>query len=365
MGGPQEGGGGVQERVHGGRPPPGVEDFSNPLSPLGPPRELEAALKEASTEAAHRKYPDYSYKGLREALASYYDIDAEAVVPLAGAAESLTLALAAFRPDALVTVEPTFGDHRVQAAGAGVSWATAHYIQEGRRFLLDPGLVCSLVNRIRGRTLVVVSNPNNPTGSLAPASVIWEIASCLDEGSVLLVDEAFIDFTSSPGVLRNPPPQTIVVRSLTKILATPGLRVGFAYSADKNLSRRLDMVRQPWNVGGLAALAIEKLISRSSKEFRRHVESSRSLVTKLREAAVTALRAAGLEVFDSKAPYLLVWHRLRHPSMQRCLEARGYYVRDASSFPYLTPNYSRVSVRRGVEGLASAFADALQARGRC
>ncbi|GAB6148605.1 pyridoxal phosphate-dependent aminotransferase [Stetteria hydrogenophila] len=346
-------------RSHGGRPPRGVLDFSTPLNPLGPPPRVAEAIRRLAVEAS-LSYPDYEYRRLREAIAGYYGLDPGRVVPLNGAAEALQLAVAAFKPAALVSVEPTFGDHGYTATGLGLPWVTLPLRLEGRGYRLDPALVCSLPRSLRRGSILLLSNPNNPTGSLAPARAVLEVAECMGEGVVLL-DEAFIEL--APGgqgcsLLGRAPGNVVVVRSLTKTLATPGLRAGFAYAEDERLARLLEAARQPWNVNTLAATVVEDALTAGAREVRAHVERARELVAVEAERLRRGLEALGLEAYESRAPFILVHHpRLRHPELQAELNRLGVHVRDASSFTYLTPRHSRVSVRTSSENrrLIEAF----------
>lgn len=345
-------------RSHGGRPPQGTLDFSTPLNPLGPPPQLVEAIGRLARDA-YRYYPDYEYKEFKEAIAGYYGLDPEKIVPLNGAAEAFYLALAALRPGTLISVEPTFGDHSLAIAQLGITWVTAPLTQGDSSYMLDPAAVCNLPYNIRRGSLLLVSNPNNPTGSSAPPNIILEVAECMEEG-VILIDEAFMDLSPArnSSLLGRAPDNVVVVRSLTKSLAIPGLRAGFAYTENRRIVEALDALRQPWNVNTLAARVIIEALMNLSKDIKRHLDDSKELV--LREASWLRARldGLGLVVYETQAPFLLVHHpRARHPELQRELNKRGIHVRDASSFTYLTPYHSRISVRvrRENELLLRAF----------
>ncbi len=353
-------------RSHGGRPPPGVLDFSTPLNPLGPPPPVARAVSRLALEASLR-YPDYEYRELREAVASYYGLDPDGVIPLNGAAEALQLALEAFKPRALVSVEPTFGDHGFTVTGLGIPWITLPLKQQGKRYIFDPSVVCSLPRALREGSLLLLSNPNNPTGSLANPKAVVEAAECMNDGLVLL-DEAFMDLAPREGfsLLGRAPDNVVVVRSLTKSLAIPGLRAGFAYTENKRLAVLLEASRQPWNVNTLATTIVVEALAVHSRDTRRHVTKARELIESETSWLRSRLEALGLVAYESWAPFILVYHpQARHPRLQVELNRRGVHVRDASSFTYLTPCHSRVSVRlrRENQVLLEAFEDLLRRSG--
>ncbi len=347
-------------RSHGGRPPPGVMDFSTPLNPLGPPPPVVEAVRRLALEAS-LKYPDYEYREFREAVASYYGLDPDGVIPLNGAAEALQLALAALKPRALVSVEPTFGDHGFTVTGLGIPWITLPLRQQGRRYVFDPSAVCSIPRVLREGSLLLLSNPNNPTGSLARSEAVVEAAECMD-GGVVVLDEAFMDLAPREGysLLGRASDNVVVVRSLTKSLAVPGLRVGFAYTENKRLAVLLEASRQPWNVNTLAAMIAVEALAVHSRDTREHSIKARELIESEAGWLRGRLEALGLVAYESWAPFILVYHpQARHPWLQVELNRRGVHVRDASSFTYLTPYHSRVSVRlrRENQALLEAFED--------
>lgn len=320
---------------------------------------MEEIVAEAVEGRVYKGYPDYEYREFRSAVSSFYGLDEKLVVPLGGAAELLPLALSTLRPGAILSVEPTFGDHFVHASALGVNLFTVPYLEYKGDIALDPGLVCDVARRLEGGLLVVVSNPNNPTGHLTPSSVLEELALCIEGRGHLVVDEAFMEFTGSQGLLPEPPPGAIVVRSLTKIFASPGLRAGFAYTLDQRLASKLDSARQAWNIGSIASYVYTRLLSDLGGAARRHIAATQAAVREALENAVEALLRAGVKVYrGSGVPYVLVRHSSRHPRLQEELVARGFYVRDASSFHYLTPHHSRISIKRGVGRLARALAEA-------
>ena len=332
-------------RIHGGRPPQGVIDFSTPVNPLGPPPELEDSIRSSLESGAHRAYPDYDYREFREAVSLFYDIEADRVVPLNGAGEALTLAIAAFKPDKLVTVEPTFGDHPRVIGFLGVKWITVPLREHMDGYELDPRVVCGVPRDMLRGSVILLSNPNNPTGHVSTPRAIAEIVECARD-SVILVDEAFMDFAGREySSLYMGLDNVIVIRSLTKSLAVPGLRVGFAYAHSKNLALKLEAVRQPWNVNAIASASIARVLGEEPERIKLHLERAREVIRAEGSWLAAQLRRLGLRVYGSSAPYMLIRHGIPHPKLQRRLNSLGVHVRDASSFMYLTPYHSRVSIR--------------------
>ncbi len=333
-------------KIHGGNPPEGVLDFSSPLNPLGPPRLLLNVLFNEIEGGAVSRYPDPSYSDFKNSVSMFYNIDPENILPLNGAAEGLYMLLAVLKPRRLIVYEPTFGDHWEASRSLGIDIVALPLISEGNRYVLEPDLLCNIPEREKENSLVLLSNPNNPTGVLVRSRKIKSLYSCLGNGSYIVIDEAFMDFTTgSESFMGKGFERTIVIRSFTKILSIPGLRIGFLYSEDRDLLSRLEGFRQPWNINILAERAVSFML-RSIDIFRDFIRESRDFVKNEREWLYKKLKSLGLTVYRSWGPFLLVRHSgYTHPELQSALIDNGIYVRDASSFHGLSGEYSRVSVK--------------------
>lgn len=331
-------------RHHGGRVVVGVVDYSSPSNPLGPPEIIEDIIVDYARSRGYSRYPDYEYRELRDAIANYYKLDPELIVPLNGSAEALQLLLPVIKPRTLISIEPTFGDHRLQAYTLGVTHLTIPYTRRGWRFELNPAYYCELPRALREEALILLSNPNNPTGTLTPRAVIEELLECSGANTVIVVDEAFADFTEGEeSLLGVTLENTVILRSFTKILGIQGLRAGFLYTSSRRLVARIDNLRQPWNVNSLSSRIVVELLRWS--KLKSYIEEARRVVEIERSYLTSRLKDLGLTVYESQAPFILLEQPIPHPKFNEELLKRGFYVRDASTFTYLTLYHSRVSVR--------------------
>lgn len=332
------------QRYHGGRVGPQVVDFSSPSNPLGPPPVVDEILLDSVRNRGYTRYPDYEYKVFREAVAELYNVDPGSLVPLNGSAEALQLLIPVLKPEVMVSLEPTFGDHGIQSYSAKIPLVTIPYVVKGSRYEVDPSVYCNLPGEFKAYSLVLLSNPNNPTGALTPKRVLEELLSCSKDNTVIVVDEAFSDFTGSrESLLGLDDDRVIVLRSFTKIFSIQGLRVGFLYTGSRGIARLLDSFRQPWNVNSLAVEVTVKLLKWDG--LRGYLRATLEVVEVERLFLEEHLRRLGFEVYESKAPFLLIRHGVPHPHFNKELLENGLFVRDASTFLYLTPYHSRVSVR--------------------
>lgn len=319
-------------RSHGDRMvPPGHLDFAVNVWPGGPPEWLRAELG-ASLERIS-SYPDEAEA--TAALAERHARRPEEVLPLNGAAEAFWLLAAVLRPRRAVVVHPTFTES--EAALRAYGRPVVRVFRYPETFAVDPAAVPDDAD------LVVVGNPNNPTGNLEAARTIEALAR---PGRVLVVDEAFMEFCpGEPESLASRPglPGLVVVRSLTKLWSIPGLRAGYLL-APVDLVARLRERRQPWPVNALALTAMVAC-ARAQAEGRKRAEEA----AEAREVLAARLaEIPGLRVWPSAANFLL----LRVPdgsALHDALLVRRMAVRPAGTFPGLTPDHLRVSVRRPEE----------------
>jgi len=354
----------IKCREHGGRCSEGALDFTSNLNPLGPPKWLLRLARECLESGALLKYPDYEYRALREAIAAFYDVDPSLVVPVNGAAEAIHTFPLALKVRTLVVLEPTFGDHACLEEVLGLTLKRLHYEEVGNRFMPpNPEEVARILTGVVGPAAILVSDPNNPTGSPLEHGWVEELASLMPPNTTLVIDAAFKEF-SEPLMLKRFAGLdcVVIVVSFTKTLAVPGLRAGFVFSPVTQVCSLMEYARQAWNVNGLAECVIRRALTEYGRELREYLKLTRDVIKGKREYLVKALSSLELKVFESEAPYVLVKHEeVENPGLAKELLRRGYCVRDASSFHGLNEHYTRIAVRPRdeVEGLIKAFKEVL------
>jgi histidinol-phosphate/aromatic aminotransferase/cobyric acid decarboxylase-like protein/adenosyl cobinamide kinase/adenosyl cobinamide phosphate guanylyltransferase len=315
-------------RVHGdAQVPRGHLDFAVNVVPGGPPPQVQERL--AAALATIERYPDDA--PATRAVARRHGRPPEEVLLLNGAAEAFWLLAQALRPRLAVCVHPSFTEPEAALRAAGADVVRAH--RDPDDFSLDPDTVGPAAD------FVVVGNPNNPTGNLDPAAALAGLAR---PGRVLVVDEAFMDLVPGEAeslAQRRDLPGLVVVRSLTKAWALPGLRAGFLL-APATIVAGLRAARQPWSVNSLALVALE---AHGEGDLPTALVAER--IAGAREHLAARLRClAGIRVWPSAANFLLI-QVPDGPVVRRALLERGIAVREAATFPGLTPDHLRVAVR--------------------
>ncbi|MGH2801423.1 MAG: bifunctional adenosylcobinamide kinase/adenosylcobinamide-phosphate guanylyltransferase [Thermoleophilaceae bacterium] len=325
---------------------PGLADHAVNVMSGGPPDWLRAALHDALDSDGHR-YPDE--RPAAAALAALHGRDAAEVVPTNGAAEALWLLPAALRPTLAACVHPAFTEAEAALRAHGVP--VARVLRDpDRDFALDPAAVPDAAD------LVVVGNPASPSGTLDPAAALLALRR---PGRVLVVDEAFMDLVpGEPGTLvRDPLPDVIVVRSLTKSMALPGVRAGYAVAAPA-LAQRLRAARPAWSANAVALAALTAVAERPevlAATAERAAQGRADLAERLDGLA-------GVRTWPGAANFCLVCVA-DGPEVVAALRERGIAVRPAASFPGLGPGHLRITARSAPENerVARALAGAVGA----
>jgi histidinol-phosphate aminotransferase len=194
---------------------PGQLDFAVNVVPGSPPEWLLEALGDGLSQAA--AYPNEG--PATTVVAARHGRPPEEVVLLNGAAEAFWLLAQVLRPELAVVVAPSFTEPEAALQATGQRMQPVW--RDPDSFHLDPAAVPADAD------LVVTANPNNPTGTLDSAATL---AGLTRPGRVLVVDEAFMEFT--PGEAeslagRRDLPGLVVIRSLTKLWGLAGIRAGY------------------------------------------------------------------------------------------------------------------------------------------
>lgn len=319
-------------------------DFAVNVHHAGPPAHVRRAVDAALADP--RAYPDDAEA--RAAAAARHGRSPREVCITAGAAAAFWLLARAIAACRAVVVHPAFTEPEAALRAAGVPVAHV-YRRASDGWGLEPAEVPDDAD------LVVLGNPNNPTGTLDPPD---RVAGLCRPGRVTVVDEAFAEHAFDEASLagRGDLPGLVVVRSITKLWGIAGLRAGYLL-APEGLVRRLAAQRQPWPVGAGALAALAACVGDVEGARRRAAD-----VAARRDALSAALAdLPGVATWPSAANFVLA--RVPDgPAVVAALAERGIAVRP-STFPGLDADHVRIAVRdeRDQAALVAALGEVLGA----
>ena len=329
-----------------GRDPTGILDFSASINPLGPSPHVWKALARSRHLLGH--YPDSDCWDLRQALATFWQIDPEEIVIGNGSTELIDALPRALGIHRLLVVQPTFSEYAAAMVRAG-GQATALYTHRNDQYAIPIDHLCHVMEAGRhdGRSIdgVMLCHPNSPTGQACSANeVVRLVTAARRRGLWLVIDEAFADYCPDRSVLPHAVswPGVVVLRSMTKFYALPGLRVGYAV-ATQTLAKRLRRQLPPWSVSMMGQVAALAAVNDAV-----HAKKSLRFMARERDRLRTLLASLpGCVVMPTYANYFLVeLPRGRHArDMTEHLRSRGLLIRDCSSVPGMTSRSIRLAVR--------------------
>jgi len=323
-------------------------------SPFPPLPEVKAVI-DAGLEGLNR-YPDGAARALREALADRHAVDPGQIAVGNGSCELIVHAGTALLDPGTTVIhaDPSFAMYPHLAAETGAEGIAVPLAPDGGHDL--DAMAAAVDERTR---LVIICNPNNPTGVYRSADEIERFLDLIPDDLAVLVDEAYYDFVAEPdrgrvSVLARTRPNLLVTRTFSKAYGLCGLRVGYGVGSDAWV-RALDAVRQPFNTNQLAQVA--------ALESLRHPHAIQARVDEAiaeRDRVSAALTEMGVPFTRSHGNFILLGPpdpgmdaRVLHEELLK----RGIIVRDGSALG--CPGTLRVTI--GAPDENDAFLTALAA----
>lgn len=285
-------------------------DFSSNINPFGMPEGVRNAAMAAVMAAEN--YPDHSCRKLREQIARREGVLPEQIICGNGAAELIYSLAYAIKPRYAVMQQPTFSEYAAAVRAAAGS----------------------------GEMITFLCNPNNPTGTLTEKEeVIRQIKECQ---GIFVLDECFNDFLDEPARYScvdriNEYKNLIILKSFTKMYAMPGLRLGYAISANTELIERMYGARQAWSVSSVAQAAGLAVCADydTPERMRRYLRHERSYMA-------SELDRLGLAYIDPTANFIFF---KAPPGLKERLIGEGILIRSCADYMGLDDTCYRAAIK--------------------
>ena len=282
--------------------------------------ELEAFL--STRMDVVRSYPEPSAASLEQMIARDCGISPDEVLVTSGAVDAIYLIAQAYRNE-----------------------GTCHIMQPTFREYEDACRVFGYQERENG-ALCWLCNPNNPTGSVLPVSEVMALAN---GHQLLVVDQSYEDYTMAPllqpadVVCRD---NIILLHSMTKRYAVPGLRLGYVTASAPVISRLREQYR-PWAINALSLEAGKWLIKRGQTA----IPDLPSYLAETRRLRLALDEIKGIDTMETSTNFFLCTIAPVAASALKEYLARehGILIRDASNFTGLTPRHFRIATQSPAE----------------
>jgi histidinol-phosphate aminotransferase len=335
-----------------------VAKLGSAENPFGPSPKALAAVREAS--ARIDIYPEWTARAFREAVAAKFGFEPDHIVCGSGETEVISLIIRAFAKagDNILMYEPCFPIYHIFAENEG---RVPVYVPMGPGFDHVVDRYIDTLKKLAPK-IAFITNPHSPSGKLMAEADIQRICDAAKQYTVVVVDEAYIHFSETPGsiALTRDYDNLIVLRTFSKAYGLAGLRLGFGIAQNRALIAPLLAIKPTWNLGqmqiagGAAAIADDAHVQhtvRTIVEMRDYVTARLKGLNRFRMVPGSRSNFFMLEITDDSLDSTKAFNAL--------LE-HGVIVKDCSvSFRGLGKRYLRidVSLKKHMDRLAYALRD--------
>ena len=327
-----------------------ILDYSSNINPYGLPKKFERAVIE--NLSVLEKYPDPDYVELREEIAKTNKVELKNIIVGNGATEIIFLYMKVLKAKKILIVSPTFGEYE-RAMKATLDDIQVDYfkLEEAENFVLNIEKIKTELQK--KYDLLVICNPNNPTGQFLSIKELEKIlGKCTEVGTKLFVDEAFVEFVEDWGeksIIKTEKNKKnlFVLRAFTKFFAIPGLRLGYGICFDDEFMIKMLEKKEPWSVNNIAELAGKILL-----QDREYIEKTNNWIKIEKKYMYENLKEIeGLKTYKTEINFILVkikneyLDKVNAQILREKMLEKGIVIRDASNFVYLNDNYFRLAVK--------------------
>lgn len=312
-------------------------DFSSNINPLGPPEGLEKEIMKEFQNVI--SYPDIKYRHLKSNIGDYLNCNEENVIVGNGAMDIINNFTLLF--SRIIVFIPSFSEYEKRGLVHGKEIIRLDYKED---FTIDLNV---LDNTIKPNDLIILGNPNNPTGLRIEKELLLNIyETVVGKGGYLLLDEAFYEFSpkdyDSIEIFSRYSFNNIgIIRAATKFFALPGLRLGYGCISE-DMVEKYKKVEMPWSVNAFADIAGQFIFKDMA-----YIEKSKSYIEKERKFLLEELsNIEGIYPYDTHSNYILIkllkWNE---EFVFNFFLKRGLVIRKCSSFSGLDNTFIRVAIK--------------------
>ncbi len=307
-----------------------IADFSSNVWYKGIPDGLEDFLRKEINSISH--YPDPDAGELARKIASLHNIPANRILVTNGATEAFYLIAQLYEKKNGVIFYPSFAEYEdaYRIFGNNLTFIN---IKKHETFIPE-----------KDTSTVWYGNPNNPDGTIIPIEATEQFCKNNPE-TRFIVDEAYVEIctdATSAIKLTDKYNNLIIVRSMTKAFAIPGIRIGYIVTSEKIINE-IKNIKMPWSVSTLAIKAGEFI----TKNYHSILPNKNDILKHSKEFQNNINHINGFEVTFSECNFFTVKMQASNSNelKQYLISNYGILIRDASNFRGLDSRHFRISVQ--------------------
>ncbi len=309
-----------------------ISNFASNVNPLGISDYLRQILLKNIDVIS--EYPDKNYKSLKTALSTYCGVMEDYIIVGNGTSELISLLISTRGAKKALLLGPTYSEYEREFSLTGGS-ITEYRLQASNDFAIDyQDLYKTLA---QGYDFFMLCNPNNPTGSSIPLNELEPLLRfCRKHQIFVMIDETYVEFTSdiefvSASSLISSYDNFILLRGTSKFFASPGLRLGYGLTSNRQFLHDLVTHQTPWSLNSIAELAGKIMFQ--DKEY---IRQTHTLIQEEKQRFYQELKASNnFKLYPSDANFILAKiespHLTASAVFDACIE-NHLMIRDCTSF---------------------------------
>ena len=319
-----------------------IIDMSSNINPLGPPPGLIRYLKHHIDAVG--SFPEVDGREISARFAESCRIDPKRVLAGNGTTQIIYSIPQALEIRRALIVGPTYSDYADACHLHNVE-TTFAFAEASKNFEADISQMKTQLDQVDA---VFICNPNNPTGSLIPPDELKSLCRSYPE-TVFIIDESYLPFVPDGDALslrKLDSGNLMVLSSISKVFAIPGLRIGFVISAAE-IIKKFRRFLQPWSVNSLAQLAVRHLMA-NKDEVDAFIEKTQRHIQAERRRFLDAARDfSDIQLFASTTNFILAGlpYGLQAEDVINQLARDKILIRNCHNFNGLSNRYVRISLK--------------------
>ena len=321
-----------------------IVSYSANVNPLGISHKLREVLSQHLD--AITRYPDREYTKLRQCIADYTGAQMENIIMGNGSTELISLFIQTNHPKKAMILGPTYSEYE-RDINLGGGTCIYFPLKEENNFQMDVNALCHQLDD--NLDLLVLCNPNNPTSSAITRKEMRRILdACMEHGIFVMVDETYVEFAPDEKnvtsvSLTNYYSNLIILRGTSKFFASPGLRLGYAITGNRDVAKEINTRKDPWTINSLAEIAGQIMF-----QDQDYIRETKELITSERARLYQELSSWNtVRIYEPQANFILMKILKEGVDAEILFEhciRKGMMIRNCSTFPFLDSQFIRFCI---------------------
>lgn len=317
-----------------------IIDFSGNINPFG----LSPKIKDVVINNIDivKTYPDKDYNDLKKSISNYCNCNINNIIVTNGATELISLCIKTLAPKNAIIISPSYSEYERELKKINCN-IIYFDLKEKDNFLLNVDKLLKIIDdKI---DLIILCNPNNPTGTAITNN---QIELILKKCNFLIVDETYAEFSSTKENicatnLTNIYDNLFVIRGTSKFFCVPGIRLGYGICKNSYILNKINENKDLWSVNCFANLIGQTMFD--DKDF---IQKTKQLVFNEKQRIFNQLKTIqNLKFYSSKSNFILckiLNNKTTSTILFEMLIKHNILIRDAKNFPFLDDSFFRFCI---------------------